>query len=468
MSADRLAFWQLECFASHQAVSDESGRAVAYAELAALADAAAAALREGQVFGLACSNTLAGLALYLGALRKGAVPLMLDAGLDAAARDGLLQAYGVGAWFEAASAAWHGDPASAASPVVHPSLGLLLSTSGSTASPKLVRLSRDNLAANAASIVSYLGLGADEVAITTLPMHYSYGLSIVNSHLACGARLVLTEATVAQADFWQRMRDEAVTSLSGVPTLWRLLWRLRFERMALPALRTLTQAGGRLEPDEIAALAAGAAMAGRRLFVMYGQTEATARIAYLPPERLADKAGSIGIAIPGGELALLQADGQVLDGEAEGELAYRGPNVMLGYAEQPADLRRGAEVEWLRTGDLARRDADGFHWITGRLKRFIKLFGHRVNLDEVEQGLRARGLEAGVVGRDDRLQVGLVGQDADAARLLARELAGQLRCAHQAVEVKPLQSLPLGSNGKPLYARLQALLDEPAPENSHA
>lgn len=468
MSDDRLAFWELERFASQQAVSDESGRAVSYAELAALADAAAAVLRRGQVFGLACSNTLAGLALYVGALRRGAVPLMLDAGLDATAREGLLRAYGVGAWFEAATAGWHGDPACAVSPAVHPSLGLLLSTSGSMASPKLVRLSRDNVAANAASIVAYLGLGADEVAITTLPMHYSYGLSIINSHLACGARVVLTEATAAQAGFWQRMRDEAVTSLSGVPTLWRLLRRLRFERMALPALRTLTQAGGRLEPDEVAALAAGAAAAGRRLFVMYGQTEATARIAYLPPERLTDKVGSIGIAIPGGELAILQTDGQLAAGEAEGELAYRGPNVMLGYAEQPADLLRGAEVEWLRTGDLARRDADGFHWITGRLKRFIKLFGHRVNLDEVEQGLRSRGLEAGVVGRDDRLQVGLVGQDAAMAEQLARELAAQLRCAYQAVDVRPLAQLPLGSNGKPLYGQLQALLDERPTENSHA
>ncbi|HEY0953584.1 MAG TPA: AMP-binding protein, partial [Roseateles sp.] len=202
------------------------------------------------------------------------------------------------------------------------------------------------------------------------------------------------------------------------------------------------------------------ATAGRRLFVMYGQTEATARIAYLPPERLAEKAGSIGIAIPGGELAILLADGQPATGAAEGELAYRGPNVMLGYAEAPADLLRGAEVEWLRTGDLARRDADGFHWITGRLKRFVKLFGHRVNLDEVEQMLRARGLQAGVVGRDDRLQLALVGLDADACQALARELAAQLRCAHHAVQAWPVDALPLGSNGKPLYARLQALLDE--------
>ncbi|MCE4556117.1 AMP-binding protein [Roseateles cellulosilyticus] len=457
----RAPYWELERFGEGLAVRDERSQSLTYRELAALADAAAAVLRPAQVFGLSCANTRAGLALYLGALRRGAVPLMLDGALAAPARAALLAAYGVGACFDAATAAWTGDPATAATPPVHDMLGLLLSTSGSTASPKLVRLSRDNLAANAGSIAAYLGLGPQEVAITTLPMHYSFGLSIVNSHLGCGARVVLTEDTAAQAAFWQRMRDESVTSLSGVPTLWRLLRRLRFERMALPALRTLTQAGGRLEPDEIAALAADASAAGRRLFVMYGQTEATARIAYVPPAQLQHKAGSIGIAIPGGELGVLAANGQLApEGPADGELVYRGPNVMLGYAETPADLLRGAEVDWLRTGDLARRDADGFHWITGRLKRFVKLFGHRINLDEVEAGLRARGLQAAVVGRDDRLQLAVVGQGADACQALARELAAELRCTHQAVQVWPVDALPLGSNGKPLYARLQALLDE--------
>lgn len=454
-------FWELERWTARQALSDEHGHPVAYGELAVAADAAARPLRAGQVFGLCCANSRAGLALYLGALRRGAVPLMLDAGLSDPVRDALLQLYGVGAWFDAAGQAWHGEPDGAASPDAHEELGLLLSTSGSTASPKLVRLSRANLAANAGSIAAYLELGADEVAITTLPLHYSYGLSVVNSHLACGARIVLTEASVAQGEFWQRMRDESVTSLSGVPTLWRLLARLRFERMALPALRTLTQAGGRLEPAEIEALRLGAAKAGRRLYVMYGQTEATARIAYLPPERLQDKLGSIGVAIPGGELAVADNQGRLLpDGEAEGELLYRGPNVMLGYAESAADLSRGAEIEWLRTGDLARRDADGFHWITGRLKRFIKLFGHRINLDEIEQQLRARGLQVGVAGRDDRLQVALVGQSAEFCGTLARELAVQLRCAHLAVKVQSFDELPVGSNGKLLYGRLQEQLDE--------
>lgn len=274
---------------------------------------------------------------------------------------------------------------------------------------------------------------------------------------------MLTDAAVTQAPFWQLMRDEGVTSLSGVPTLWRLLRKLRFERMALPALRTLTQAGGRLEPEEIAWLHAGAQAAGRRVFVMYGQTEAAPRIAFLPPECLPHKAGSIGIAVPGGSLRVLDAEGRELtEPGASGELAYRGANVMLGYAEAPDHLARGAEVDELRTGDLGHRDADGCFWITGRAKRFVKVFGHRVSLDDVEAALRRNGHDAGVVGRDDQLQVALAGADAETCRTLQAELARQYRWLPSAVRVTAVDALPLGSNGKLQYGVLLEQLEQAA------
>jgi acyl-coenzyme A synthetase/AMP-(fatty) acid ligase len=464
MNVSALPFWQLERHGDAPAVSQENAPALSFRALAQLADDAASVLRPSQVFGLSACNTLACLGLYLGALRRGAVPLLLDKALDEHMRVSLLGHYGVGAWFEGKTGRWQGaialDPGAAASPAVHPDLGLLLSTSGSIGSPKLVRLSLSNLAANAGSIVSYLGLHGAEVAITTLPLHYSYGLSVVNSHLACGANVVLTETAVTQAQFWALMRGHRVTSLSGVPTLWRMLRRLRFERMELPALHTFTQAGGRLEPEEISSLASVAQATGRKLFVMYGQTEATARMAYLPPERLTDKIGSVGVAIPGGELDLWNPQGQPLPaGPGEGQLVYRGPNVMLGYAETASDLQRGAEVDWLQTGDLARRDEDGYFWITGRLRRFIKLSGHRLNLDEIEQALRARGLLAGVTGRDDLLMVGVQGLAPEGCTQLARELASQFRCLNEAVRVLAVQEWPLGSNGKLQYSRLQAQLE---------
>jgi acyl-coenzyme A synthetase/AMP-(fatty) acid ligase len=453
--------WALERFGDRPALSCADGRALSYTELAAEADRLLAHLPAGSVFALRCANALPTLAAYLGGLRRGIVPLMLDAALPAEASQALLLRYRIGQLLDGATGQWQSLATAGPPPTLHPDLGLLLSTSGSTASPKLVRLSRDNIAANAASIADYLQLDANEVAITTLPLHYSYGLSIVHSHLACGARIVLTEASVAQAGFWQLMRDHGVTSLAGVPTLWRLLRRLRFERMALPALRTLTQAGGRLEPEEIRWLAEQAEASGRRVFIMYGQTEATARIAYVPPERLMDKLGSIGIAIPGGALRVLDAQGQPLSEPGiEGQLAYRGPNTMMGYAETPEQLADGPQLDELLTGDLGHRDADGFFWVTGRLKRFIKLFGHRLALDEVERELRAQGLEAGVTGRDDALMVGLAGgADAAACAALQRALAQRLRCLPAAVSVKPLAALPLASNGKLQYGELLARLE---------
>ncbi len=460
--------WALERFGDQPALTEADGRTHSYRALAALADEAAAPLQAGSVFALACSNTLATVSTYLGALRKHAVPLMLDAALLPEQTEALLQRYGIRQCFDGASGQWREVPGTVPAPTLHPDLGLLLSTSGSTASPKLVRLSRDNLAANAASIAHYLQLDAGEVAITTLPLHYSYGLSVLNSHLGCGARVVLTEASVAQAGFWQQMRDHGVTSLAGVPTLWRLLRRLRFERMSLPALRTLTQAGGRLEPEEIQWLADGARAAGRRVFIMYGQTEATARIAYLPPSLLPTKVGSIGVAIPGGRLRVLDAEGQAITAPGvDGQLAYSGPNVMMGYAETPEQLADGAQLNELLTGDLGHVDDEGCFWVTGRLKRFVKVFGHRVSLDEVERDVRAivgtLGLEAGVTGRDDCVMIGLAG-GADAARCaeLQRTLAQRYRWLPAALRVLPVAALPLASNGKPQYGELLALLDAQA------
>jgi len=466
-----IDFWQLERHGDAVALIDEHGQALSFEALALRADAAAAGLARGEVFALSCAANAATVQVYLGALRCGAVPLMLDGGLAADASTALLARYGIAQHFEGRTGTWQRSQSVTAGPAPHSDLALLLSTSGSTASPKLVRLSRANLAANAGSIVDYLALGPTEVAITTLPLHYSYGLSVLNSHLACGARTVLSEAAVTQAEFWATVRGQGVTSLSGVPTLWRMLRRLRFERMALPSLRTLTQAGGRLEPDEVLWLAEAARAKGQRAFVMYGQTEATARIAYLPPDWLPGKAGAIGIAIPGGRLRVLSPEGKPLPVGIDGELAYRGPNVMMGYAECAAELAGPPCVDELRTGDLGHVDADGCFWVTGRLKRIIKLFGHRVSLDEVERQLRDEGLDAGVVGRDDRLMVALVGATPAVAGQWAERLAKRHHWLPAAVAVVGLPALPLGGNGKLQYAELQRQIEQalaaPAVEPTH-
>lgn len=464
-----IEFWQLPGAASDTVLVSAQGRAISRTALSQAADAAASRLRPGHAFALTCAPTLATVATWLGALRCGAVPLLLDAELPEPAAAALCARYRLGLHVDGRDSGdaadglgrWTGSAADG--PATHADLALLMSTSGSTASPKLVRLSRRAVAANATSIVQYLDLQADDVAITTLPLHYSYGLSVLNSHLAAGARVVLSSASVTQAPFWAQVREQGVTHLAGVPTLWRMLRRLRFERMALPSLRTLTQAGGRLEPDEVLWLQAAAQAHGRRAFVMYGQTEATARIAYLPPERgwLPAKAGAIGVAIPGGRLQVLAGDGRPVGAPGvEGELVYTGPNVMMGYAEQPADLLRGHELTELRTGDLGRIDADGCAWVTGRLKRFIKMAGHRVNLDEIEAALRDAGLDAGVCGQDDCLRVGLAGATAGQAAAVAAELARRHRWLPAWVQVQAVAELPRASNGKLQYALLQARLQD--------
>lgn len=459
-----LPFWTLEQPAGRVALIDETGGPLGYAELAAAADAAVAGVPAHSVFALAPAANRASIAVYLGGLRRHAVPLLLDPQLAAAERDALLRRYRIGCWFDGLAQQWHvgADTGPAARP--HAELALLLSTSGSTASPKLVRLSRANLAANAGSIVEYLGLDATEVAITTLPLHYSFGMSVLNSHLACGACVVLSDAAVTQAGFWQQMRQHGVTSLSGVPTLWRLLRRLRFERMALPSLRTFTQAGGRLDPEEIRWLADAAQAAGRRLFVMYGQTEAAPRIAYLPPALLRSHCGSIGVPVPGGRLRVVDGEGRTItEPGVTGELAYRGPNVMMGYAHGPDELAAGPGVAELFTGDLGHVDADGCHWITGRARRFVKIFGHRVSLDEIEQRLRARGLDAAVVGRDDCLRVAVAAIDAERATALQLELAALYRWLPTAVHVHALATLPLASSGKLAYGALLSQLEATSP-----
>jgi acyl-coenzyme A synthetase/AMP-(fatty) acid ligase len=447
------AFWELEAGGDAPALIAEDGSVLSYKALAARADALVATMPPHALFALECRHTTDVIAAYLGALRRRVVPLMLDVGLDAELKAPLYSRFEVPQAFgpEGLSEPSHSSPA------LHPDLGLLLSTSGSTGSPKLVRLSRENLQANADSIVEYLDIDSSDVAITSLPIHYSYGLSVLNSHLAARASIVLTDEPITAAGFWSRFKAHEVTNLAGVPTTWRLLRRMRFERMALPSLKTMTQAGGRLDVEEVRWMAEVARQHGRRFFAMYGQTEATARIAYLPPERLDDKAGSIGIAIPRGHLRVVDDAGVAVPDGVEGELVYDGPNVMLGYAEQADDLALGRTVGTLHTGDLGRRDSDGFYWITGRRKRFIKLFGNRFNLDDVEQQLRDDGLEAMVTGVDDLLMIGIMGDSKEAARVHGAVCA-RYRLHHSAVRVRGLPDLPRSSSGKPLHAELAALI----------
>ena len=450
---------RLEAFGSRPALILEDGAYVSYAELAHKADAVfrGSALAPHTLVAIECDNALPSVAAYLGALRQRCPALLVDAQLEEDLRQRLYTHFGI-AHVWSAQGTWRSCATS--SPVVHPDVAVLLSTSGSTGSPKLVKLTETNLQANAEAIGQYLSLTEAERPITSLPMHYSYGLSVLNSHFAVGATMLLTSQPVTARKFWDMFRDYGATSLAGVPTIYTMLKQLRFERMGLPSLRTLTQAGGRLTPDLVRWFGELAISRGQRFFLMYGQTEATARMSYVPSEQVLDKVGSIGIAIPGGALELISDDGQVIDGVGEtGQLRYTGPNVMMGYAAQQEDLALpDSQCGVLLTGDLAWRDDDGYFHIAGRLKRFIKVFGNRIGLDEVESHLREAQYDVAVTGRDDLLIVAWRGATPDAASELAVRLSARYRLHRSAIRVHVVDEFPLSSAGKVQYADMLATL----------
>lgn len=329
---------------------------------------------------------------------------------------------------------------------IHQELALLLSTSGTTGSVKFVRLSYRNLHANAKSIAEYLQITASERGMANLPIHYSYGLSVINSHLHAGATLLLTNESVLTKTFWDFLRKEKVTSLAGVPYTYQMLQRIGFHKMDLPHLRCFTQAGGRLSEKLVRLFSEYAVTTNKKFFVMYGQTEATARISYVPPDCLTDKSTSIGRAIPDGKM-YLDAD--------TSELIFEGPNVMLGYATNLKDLAKGDELQGvLHTGDIADIDEDGFYYIKGRMKRIIKLFGLRLNLDDIEKKIETTcQTNVTCVGSDDKLV--LIIREEGHKEQIQYMVEHLFKLHRSAFRVKVMDDLPRLSNGKVNYEALK-------------
>lgn len=344
-------------------------------------------------------------------------------------------------------------------PEINPELALCLTTSGSTGSPKFVRLSTKNVLANAESIAEYLEIDENERPITTLPSYYSYGVSVINSHLIKGATILLTEGTVAQREFWKFLKEQQATSIAGVPYTYEMLKMLRFFRMDLPYLKTMTQAGGKLNKDIAKEYIEFAQSKGKRFFVMYGQTEATARMSYLPLEHALDKYASIGIAIPRGKFSLIDVNGNTIEQpDLDGELIYEGPNVSLGYAECRADLAKGDENHGvLHTGDIARRDEDGYYYITGRMKRFVKVWGNRCNLDATEQLVKAITTSCACVGVDDKITIFVSQQGLEES--IIKLLVEKTGFNNRAFSVRVIDKIPVKSSGKIDYQVLQTMIE---------
>lgn len=280
----------------------------------------------------------------------------------------------------------------------------IIYTSGTTGRPKGVTLSHKNLAANTDSILAYLALTAADRSLNVLPFYYSYGNSILHTHLAVGASIVLENSLMYPHAILEKMAAESATGFAGVPSTYALLLsRTRLEQYDLRTLRYVTQAGGAMAPAHIARLKA--ALPHVRIFVMYGQTEATARLTYLPPERLEEKLGAAGIAIPNVRLEIRDEHGHALPPGVVGEIYATGDNIMRGYWDDAAATAQALTAGWLKTGDLASMDAEGFVFIQGRRSDMIKTGAHRINPKEIEETIaEIDGVaEVAVVGIADEL-----------------------------------------------------------------
>lgn len=281
-------------------------------------------------------------------------------------------------------------------------VAMILYTSGTTGAPKGVTLTHGNLLANASAVIDYLQLDADDSVLSILAFYYAYGASVLHTHLLSGACIVLAQNLLFPHLLMDTIVRERITGFSGVPSTFALLLeRVKLGDYDLSSLRYLTQAGGPMGPTLTRRLRA--ALPGARLFVMYGQTEATSRLTWLPPERLDEKLGSVGIPVNGVSLRIAREHGGDADTGEDGEVWVRGANVMHGYWNNPDATAAVLRDGWLRTGDIGHLDDDGYLWLVGRRSDMIKTGAHRVHPADVEEVIaEVPGVaEVAVIGVDD-------------------------------------------------------------------
>lgn len=454
-----------------KAIIVSDGSSLTYKELSENIKSIGEGIAERQLAFCLCENSPASVVGYLACLNKKTVPLLIDKNLNTILLNNLLHCYQPHYLYvpEDMASLFQEYEVQAKfmnyvllsrdmkeNVELYDELALLLTTSGSTGSPKLVRQSYKNIQSNAEAIAEYLDLTEEERPITTLPMNYTYGLSIINSHLQAGATILMTDCSMNMKSFWDFFKAEGATSFGGVPFTYEMLKKIRFFKMDLPTLRYMTQAGGKLSPELHKEFAQWCKEKGKSFIVMYGQTEATARMSYLPGDKSLEKYGSMGRAIPGGKFILVDTVGnEIIAPETVGELIYEGDNVTLGYAECPSDLAKGDERGGrLETGDMAKFDSDGYYYIVGRKKRFLKIFGNRVNLDEIDALIKRTfaDIECASIGEDDHMKTYITRKDL--TNEVRRKLAATTHLSESAFEVVYIEKLPKNEAGKILYKDL--------------
>ncbi len=462
-------FNDLECFSNSTAFSTQSEQ-ITYEHLLKDIEEFSIHVKSRKFAFLLCENSIESVIGYLACLRSGVVPLLIGSSIDEELLLNLINTYQPNfIWTSRNSDSFNEnckvihcnrsyqllECTDQFKHTFHPDLALLLMTSGSTGSPVLVRISYKNLIENASSISQSLSISQQDIPITTLPMNYTYGLSIINSHLLNGCQMVLTEESVLSKNFWDLIKATGVTTFGGVPYTYQMLRRLGFEKMHLPNISKLTQAGGKLDLNLVKYFAEVCADKRIQFFVMYGQTEATARMSCLPAKDAIRKAGSIGVPILNGSFYLLDEAENVISVRDEvGELHYKGPNVSMGYAYALSDFSKEDENKGvLATGDLAKMDEEGYFYIVGRKKRFIKVFGNRISLDEVENLSQKNGYSCVCTGIDDKLIIYTTQENN--LKELKDTISAKIGIHHSAITVRYIPDFPRNDSGKILYSKLQ-------------
>ncbi len=455
--------WEVE--PADPALCAPDGSVIDYGTLRERVDHVAAELPEGRLLvHVRLTPTIADIVAYLAVLEAGHVALLMPPGRAGRTVE---RVWPADLSVDAGEITMH-DRGQRGAPgrLLHPDLALLLSTSGSTGSPKLVRLSHSNVTSNASAIASALRITASDRGVTSLPLHYCFGLSVLHSHLNVGASVALTSDSVLDDGFWE-MVDDGVTNVAVVPHMVELMEGSGVLERPHRSLRLIAQAGGRMAPERVERTARLGHDRGWGLALMYGQSEATARIAVQSPELTAASPDTVGHLVPGTSIRLDRGVAEADATTGSGEIIVSGPGVMLGYAEHPDDLALGRMVTELRTGDMGVLDDNGVLRIVGRRAGFVKVLGLRIDLSRVEAALEHEGLIACVIGDDTGLRVAVepledesCGETGARARRIAARACG-LGVGHVRSAVLPLARL---ANGKVDRAGCDVLVRVSDPE----
>lgn len=451
------------------AAIDDAGGQVTYGDLVALRSEVSAVLPSRELVFCLCENRVGALAGFLAMYDSKDVCLLLSAKIDKELLATFCNTYHPSYFWMPESKCEEtpykpvfnykgyvlcktGDKA----PVMHTDLSFLMTTSGTTGSPKLVRHKYGNIESNAKNVAAVFGWSESERGIIDLPMQYTMGLNVINSHLYAGATVLLIEANLMNPKYWSFIKEQKGSNFTGVPFSYEILSKMRFWKMDLPFLTTLAEGGGKLSDTLFKTFADYAVEKGKRFFATFGTTETSARLAYLPPQDATTHIGSIGKPIPEGKLILVDENRkEITKTDVEGELLYEGPNVTMGYATSIEDLAKDDEFCGVyETGDLAKKDADGYYYIVGRKKRFLKLFGLRVSLDQSEKIISEHfGIECACAGDDTKMTIYIADEGLkEEVRQLISDKTG-LKTSF--FEVMVIGSIPRLESGKINYRALE-------------